>query len=83
MKLASFTLLAALVLAGLSGCAEDQACRRAAMADQGCAAGGGGYRGNAQTPATPGPPTAQVTYPYYTLHGPRDFLDPNPRSIGP
>lgn len=30
-----------------------------------------------------GPPTAQVTYPYYTLRGPRDFLDRDPPSIGP
>ena len=82
MKLASFTLLAALVLAGLSGCAEDQVCRQSAMAQQGCAAGGG-CRGNGQTAATPGPPTGEVTYPYYTLHGPRDFLDSNPRSLGP
>jgi hypothetical protein len=29
------------------------------------------------------PPAAQVTYPYYTVRGPRDFLDPNPRGIGP
>lgn len=29
------------------------------------------------------PPSAQVTYPYYTNRGPRDFLDPNPRGIGP
>jgi hypothetical protein len=71
-------------LAGLSGCAEDQACRKNAMAQQGCD-GGDGCRGcrNGPTPATPGPPTAEVTYPYYTLHGPRDFLDPNPRSLGP
>jgi hypothetical protein len=80
MKLASFTLLAALVLAGLSGCAEDQACRQAA-GQQGSAAGGGCCNG--PTPATPGPPTAEVTYPYYTLHGPRDFLDSNPRGLGP
>lgn len=26
---------------------------------------------------------ASVGYPYYTLRGPRDFLDANPRSIGP
>jgi hypothetical protein len=32
---------------------------------------------------TPGPPVGQVTYPYYTLRGPRDFLARNPRSIGP
>jgi hypothetical protein len=84
MKLASFTLLAALVLAGLSGCAEDQAYRQAAMAQQGGAAGCGCRRAcNGPTPATPGPPTAEVTYPYYTLRGPRDFLDSNPRGLGP
>lgn len=30
-----------------------------------------------------GPPAAQVTYPYYTNRGPRDFLAKNPRNIGP
>jgi hypothetical protein len=30
-----------------------------------------------------GPPTAGVTYPYYTNRGPRDFLAKNPRDIGP
>jgi hypothetical protein len=30
-----------------------------------------------------GPPTGAVAYPYYTNHGPRDFLDANPPSIGP
>lgn len=30
-----------------------------------------------------GPPTGAVTYPYYTVRGPRDFLLDNPRSIGP
>jgi len=30
-----------------------------------------------------GPPTGGVAYPYYTNRGPRDFLDPNPPSIGP
>ncbi len=83
MKLASFTLLAALVLAGLSGCAEDQVCRQAAPGGQGCAAGCGCRGCNGPTPATPGPPTGEVTYPYYTLHGPRDFLDSNPRGLGP
>ncbi|OHB82666.1 MAG: hypothetical protein A2V98_23685 [Planctomycetes bacterium RBG_16_64_12] len=32
---------------------------------------------------TPGPPTGAVTYPYYTVRGPRDFLARNPRPIGP
>lgn len=31
----------------------------------------------------PGPPSAQTAYPYYTTRGPRDFLNPNPPSIGP
>lgn len=34
-------------------------------------------------PVTPGPPTAQVAYPYYSFRGPRDFLLANPPSIGP
>jgi hypothetical protein len=30
-----------------------------------------------------GPSVGQVTYPYYTLRGPRDFLIDNPPSLGP
>ncbi len=30
-----------------------------------------------------GPAAPTVTYPYYTTRGPRDFLNPNPPSIGP
>jgi hypothetical protein len=30
-----------------------------------------------------GPPTAAVTYPYYTVRGPRDFLLNDPLTIGP
>jgi hypothetical protein len=30
-----------------------------------------------------GPATPTVAYPYYTVRGPRDFLSPNPRGIGP
>ncbi len=33
-------------------------------------------------PFTPGPPSAQVGYPYYTVRGPRDFLLDNPPTIG-
>jgi len=32
---------------------------------------------------TPGPPVGQTAYPYYTVRGPRDFLQANPPSIGP
>lgn len=31
---------------------------------------------------TPGPPTGQVAYPYYTVRGPRDFLLNDPPTIG-
>ena len=36
-----------------------------------------------QSFAAPGPPAGAVTYPYYTVRGPRDFLARNPASIGP
>ena len=36
----------------------------------------------APAPVEAGPPSAQVAYPYYTTRGPRDFLNPNPPSIG-
>lgn len=33
-------------------------------------------------PFTPGPPSGQVAYPYYTVRGPRDFLQNDPPTIG-
>ncbi len=30
-----------------------------------------------------GPPEATITYPYYTVRGPHDFLAENPPNIGP
>jgi hypothetical protein len=33
-------------------------------------------------PANGGPPSAATAYPYYTVRAPRDFLVPNPPSIG-
>jgi hypothetical protein len=44
-----------------------------------------GHRARGQVqgqPFTPGPPTGQVGYPYYTHKGPRDFLLDDPPSIG-
>lgn len=32
---------------------------------------------------TPGPQVGQTAYPYYTVRGPRDFLQNNPPTIGP
>jgi hypothetical protein len=43
--------------------------------------GQGGPAANAQ-PA-PGPSAGNVSYPYYTTRGPRDFLAADPRGIGP
>lgn len=53
--------------------------------------GGGGHPYGGQVPHTPAPsyggmggaaPTPSYSYPYYTTRGPRDFLNPNPPSIG-
>jgi hypothetical protein len=41
-----------------------------------------GWRHQRPEMGPPGPPTGTVAYPYYTLHGPRDFLVDNPPSIG-
>ncbi len=38
---------------------------------------GGAMPGPAMGPSSPA-----VTYPYYTTRGPRDYLNPNPPSIG-
>ena len=57
--------------------------------DDGCGKGCCGLfrkhcaRRAAEEAYAPGPPVGQVTYPYYTNRGPRDFLVDNPRGIGP
>ena len=43
--------------------------------------GGGGRHGDPGF--TPGPSGGAIAYPYYTTHGPRDFLAASPRSLGP
>ena len=53
---------------GLFGFGSDPNCRAGRM--RRCDAG-------------PGPPTGTITYPYYTLRAPRDFLAADPPSIGP
>jgi len=42
----------------------------------------GKLRGPYSEVINPGPMGPQVTYPYYTNRGPRDFLAANPRGIG-
>ncbi|MFZ5829989.1 MAG: hypothetical protein ACOY3P_07865 [Planctomycetota bacterium] len=97
MKRAMLMLLAAVVVAATIGCAgphhkfgripgscqmapENCAACPPGAGMAGCGMGGCGDQGAA---FTPGPPTAAVAYPYYTVHGPRDFLARSPRAIGP
>ena len=35
-----------------------------------------------ESPPATGPPVGTVTYPYYTVRGPRDFLANDPPSLG-
>jgi hypothetical protein len=112
MKSSIFTLLAALLLLGSTGCAGGPGskkgcrdgcngnCNQCGLAtnyDNGvtahgdpCGRGGGGPMAGGHQNMNPrafagpsGPPTAAITYPYYTTRGPRDFLQDNPRTIGP
>jgi hypothetical protein len=46
-------------------------------------AGFGPHPGQHPQAQPAGPPVGQYGYPYYTLRGPRDFLQNNPPSIGP
>lgn len=90
MKRAFLVLLGTVLLTGMTACAKNrgvvsgncnnapETCRSVGA----CPGGGGGGRGYTG-PSDPVPPNGSVTYPYYTLHGPRDFLSSNPRSIGP
>ena len=93
MRRALFALLAIVALAGLSGCAHDRvATNGGPVVGRDGHLGhverirGGRHAGRADDDPdgyVSGPPVAQVAYPYYTLRGPRDFLDRNPPSIGP
>ncbi|MCR4410855.1 MAG: hypothetical protein NUV77_00345 [Thermoguttaceae bacterium] len=93
MKRLLVSLLAASMLAAVVGCANgpggcdsgcDQAQNCARRAGLVCRRGGDPARGGRGSEAfTPGPPIGQVTYPYYTVRGPRDFLQRVPTPIGP
>lgn len=77
MRRAICGLLAVFALLAVTGCSTNYngTCAQAPGTCQNCPP--------APCYANPGPPAAAVAYPYYTLHGPRDFLARNPRSIGP
>lgn len=83
MKSAFYTLLAAFALFAVTGCSQTRnfagACPTAPEPSPSYGPVAGPYAG----PVNPGPPMGAVAYPYYTLHGPRDFLARCPRSIGP
>ncbi len=77
MKSAMFALFVAAMIVGSSGCRGiDPLSKGGSSEAAGCATCGGGPQ------YQPGPPSAQVANPYYTLHGPRDFLARDPRSVG-
>lgn len=98
MKRLAFVLLAGIALSGVTGCFCDgsgahapraslygdgpmaQALRCHACRGQGCprCIRGGGHGTQLADPGA-----AQVSYPYYTVRGPRDYLNPLPPSIGP
>lgn len=87
MKSAMFALLAAAMIVGSSGCCSlNPLCKGGGNEAAGCASCGGGGRllgrGGGDVGYQPGPPSAQIAYPYYTTRGPRDFLARNPRSVG-
>jgi len=76
MRHAILILAASTFLATFAGCACNQcnSCRNNAASRQpqsAAAPGGQGGQG------------ATVSYPYYTMRGPRDFLETHPQSIGP
>jgi hypothetical protein len=73
MKRAIFFALVTVVLTGFCGCTCPPKCQRCSGGQPIAESGGPGQGG----------PMGTVNYPYYVTHGPRDFLDKNPQSIGP
>ena len=71
MRHAFFVLAASTFLAVVAGCACNNCCNQ----------GHGDPAGHRQ--AAPPDPGGAVSYPYYTLRGPRDYLETHPQSIGP
>ena len=68
---------------GCYGCANGQdgcygQCQSGCIHDRGEETPGGRIR-----PFQQGPTTPQVTWPYYSLHGPRDYFADNPQTLGP
>lgn len=98
MKRAWFGVLGASLITLAVGCAHHQvacapgadvqACGRRGLvgrAHTACPIHGNACRGTCRAARAndPVPPMAQITYPYYTVRGPRDFLQRVPTPIGP
>jgi hypothetical protein len=66
-----------------NGCARRHICPLCHGHGCGRCRGQGADGAEAADAAAAGPPAGAVTYPYYTVRGPRDFLMKNPPSIGP
>jgi hypothetical protein len=97
MRHAVFSLLPVLLVLSMVGCCSPHGCFAPAAGTEGCHCGMAqgpirrSLRGlhtalathcHPQPVEAGGPPVGTVTYPYYTVRGPRDFLADNPPSIG-
>ncbi len=94
----AFLGFAALAVLAASGCQHNLAQNGCSNCNggRGGILGGGGNNGRPDfvarvprgevhqlnNPANGGPPSATTAYPYYSVRAPRDFLVPNPPSIG-
>ncbi len=86
MKNVLFAMLVVVVLIGLAGCRHTGGYAPGGYMVGSCSdvPGDCGSCGNGCDPsAAMGQGMGQITYPYYTTRGPRDFLAENPRSPGP
>ncbi|MGO9112930.1 MAG: hypothetical protein ACLP9L_27160 [Thermoguttaceae bacterium] len=76
MRHTFLVLAASALLALFTGCACNNCCNR-------CNSNAGKAAAAPQQPAQQAGPGGAVSYPYYTMRGPRDFLETHPQSIGP
>ena len=74
---------AACQVGGQYVCADGSACQQGPGARGALEAIGRLFRHHRPEAPEGGPPVGTVTYPYYTVRGPRDFLASDPPRIGP
>jgi hypothetical protein len=80
MRRTLLSLAFSMVLAAFAGCACNDCCNPCGchVCPGGCCNRQGPQDGQQQAGAG-----GVVSWPYYTVRGPRDFLETNPQSIGP